>query len=235
MSDQPQGNGAPEASQGGSQPETVTMDRVAELVGRTVNQAISARYKAQDSKIERLLGDFASKFETVIGERGATSTQQDTGKTATIEESPQFRGLQKQLGELQKRAEQAEAARSQESAKARDALLRQKLAQSLADHGVDAARTKHAIGYLVDASKSVRYGDDGESLVFSSNGEELDFASGLKTWVASDDAKIYLPPRGTAGSGDKPANSNGRGNAPPDPYAHARSLVAEYFGGGSSR
>ena len=86
-------------------------------------------------------------------------------------------------------------------------------------------RARHALGVLVDAERRVRWADDGESLLFrTETHDELELGAGLREWLKTEDAKLYLPPRGAAGSGDRPG-------AQPPPRAPAgppdRAAVAE--------
>lgn len=214
-------------------PKYVTSDDVAKIV----NQAISARNKSFEAKVEKSLADMTvgigAKLEEIIATRAPapkSEAQQTAGAAEPkIEEHPAVRSLQKQLSELKNKAEKAEQERDNERAKTRDSSMRHRVQSALGEHGIDPKYTKHALGHLVDAEKLVRLGDDGESLIFrDAEGGDLDFATGLKGWVASDEAKIYLPPRGAAGSGTPTQhNSAGRGNAPPDPQEMLRALLMQ--------
>jgi hypothetical protein len=209
MDDKPQGNGAPEAPQGTSAPEALTLD----MVTKIVNQAISARSKSFEKTLEQKLSELSGKFQPAA---------------PPPEESPEHptnKGLMKRLEEMQKRLEAAENEKKAEQEKLRDRDLRSKVAERLAAAGIDGQRAKHAIGFLVDAQKSVKW--DGETLAFG----EVDFETGVSDWLKSEDAKLYLPPRGTSGSGDRPVTSSGRGNAPPDPDAGARAVLTDWFTG----
>lgn len=206
MADSTQGNGAPEASQGGDAPKYVTEEQL--------NRAISARLSDFSKKSEKALaeafGGFEKKLSEMLpktpdekGDKGTPTTQ-----SQSIEEHPQFKGLQKQLADLQKKAEESEKAAQAERAKARDTSLRQRLSEELAKGGIkDATRIKHAIRFLVDGERAVQWDEAGESIVFKSEDGVVDFGTGLKAWLKSDDAKLYLPPPegGASGGIGKPA------------------------------
>lgn len=130
-------------------------------------------------------------------------------KDADVENSPIVKGMQKQLAEATKKIKEAEERAAAEKAKQRDGALRQQLTEQLGKHGVDPKRMVHALSYLVDGTKTVRYSDDGDTIVFKdADGSDLDLTTGLKGWAQSDEAKIYLPPRGASGSGDRPAGKS---------------------------
>jgi hypothetical protein len=214
--DQPQGNGAPQAPQGDA-PSSVTEEKVAEIV----NRAISARNKMfQDQIGKQLDGVTKSIQENLKGltEQFAAGSATKDGKKGKKEgeegadESPVLKSLQRQLADLKADNERIAQSAAAEKAKNRDSSLRQKLAESLGEMGLkDAVRVKHAIHHLVDGEKRVSYGEEGEAIVFrDSDDSVLDLATGLKSWMKSEDGKYFLPPTGARGSGD------GRGgNAPP--------------------
>lgn len=123
-----------------------------------------------------------------------------------VESLPAFKGLKKQLDDAAKKIQAAEEREAAAKARQRDVTLRQQLSEALGKHGVDPKRMAHALSYLIDGTKSVRYSaDDAEDIVFrDGEGADVDLATGLKSWAQTDDAKIYLPPRGASGSGDRP-------------------------------
>lgn len=202
---QPQGDGQPQNPQGeGDKPQYVTTEQL--------NQAITNRFKPFEKKVEDLFaksGDaiLAKLSETIDQRFDALKTQPEkkTDPAPQIEDHPSFKGLQKQLQDLQKAADTAKAEAEAEKAKTREAKLRQRLGDELAGHGIDPTRAKHAVGYLIDVEKRVRWSeDDADAIVFrDADGQDLDFGTGMKAWAKSEDAKIYMAPRGTQGSGDR--------------------------------
>lgn len=209
--DQPQGNGVPETSQGEtSGPNYVTEEKLNELV----NRAISARFSAFEKKIGGQVSEAVSGLLPKLDEIVSAKLPQKADISPAndkLEESPFVKGLQKKLAELEEQNRKSQAERDAERARSRDVAMRQKLSEELAKHGVDSRYVKQALGYLVDAEKRVRWAEDeGDALVFrDADGSELDLSTGLRAWMKSDDAKIYMPPRGVSGSGDR-----GGGTAP---------------------
>lgn len=199
----------------GADVEVPTSAEIAEMITGAVRSHVD---KANKKLAESLLKEVGESVKKTLDEyeeaRASTETEHETEQqqAQSIENDPKFKGLQKQLEELTKQATTARQERDAEKAKQRDIALRQSLSEHLTKSGVDPKYVKHAVGLLVDAEKRVRYTEDGESIAFRDNdGTEIDLPTGLKSWVKSDDAKIYLPPRGASGSGDRPG---GRPAAP---------------------
>jgi hypothetical protein len=201
----PQGTPAQSGQGEGGEPKYVTEEQL--------NRAISAR-----------LGDFGKKIEKSISESLATTltakldelkasitapgtgdgTSKDPPKGGDVENSPLVKGLQKQLDDQKAAVLAMKNERDAEKARSRDQVLRTKLSEDLTRGGIDPTRVRQAVGILVDVEKRVRFADDeGDELVFKDTTGDVDLATGLKGWLKSDDAKIFLPPRGTQGSGDR--------------------------------
>jgi hypothetical protein len=234
-----QGNDPPQGSQGNGAPGSITLE--------DVNKAITARFSAYEKKLDTKFAESFGGFETKLTEllgakleelkpKADDADKKAKQEPASIEEHPQFRGLQKQLSEVKNKLEAQQKAAEAERAKARDVTLRQRVTERLTEGGIDGVRAKHALGYLVDSEKRVRFADDkDDSIIFAdANGEALDLETGLKGWLSSDEAKLYLPPRGAAGSGERNDNANRRGGAPPadDSDESARKALLSYFGQG---
>ncbi len=146
---------------------------------------------------------------------------------------PVIAGLQQQVEELKADNARKDAIAASEREQRRSSALRQHLAHALVKGGMDAGRARHAVGFLVDVEKRVKYAaDETDELVFVDGDEELELAAGLKAWLKSDDAKLYLPPRGVAGSGDRGGGST-RPQTPgqPDRAAVSNALLRVMDGG----
>jgi len=195
----------PDSSQGPDAPKNVTEEQL--------NKAISARLAAFEKKhkeqlaaaLETLAPTLDQLLEQKLAGIKAPEPAAPKGKTE-VENDPLFKGMQKRLAELEATANEARAQAAAQAKAAKDSLLRQKAAEELSKHGIDAARARHALATLVDSDKRVRWSEDDDSqLVFrDSDGTEVDLTTGIRSWVKTDEAKIFLPPRGTAGSGERP-------------------------------
>jgi hypothetical protein len=202
--DKPQGSQSQSGQGEGDPPKYVTEEQL--------NRAISARLGEFGKKIEKTLGE---SLGTMLGSKleefkasitpQADPSKEGSPKAADIESHPFVKGLLKQMSDQKALTEQLKSERDAEKASARDQKLRTKLSDELTKHGLDPKYVRHAVGVLVDSEKRVRFAaDDGDDLVFHEPAGAVDLATGLKGWVKSDDAKIYLPPRGTQGSGGQP-------------------------------
>lgn len=190
MADQSQGNVAPEATQGGDAPKYVTEEQL--------NKAITARFadfsKKQDSRFSESFGAFEKKILEALPkppEPGTQQTQQPDDKS--IENHPLFKGMAKKLADLEDRARKAEELTAAERSRAKDLTLKQSVMEALASANVkDAVRAKHAASFLIREGLA-KWNDAGDALVFRDADGDVDFATGFKGWLKSDDAKLYLP------------------------------------------
>lgn len=196
MSDATQGNGAPEAPQGETGPKFVTEEQL--------NRAITARFGELSKKLEKSFGETFTKALDEKLSSFAPKGNEDESKPASPLEHPEVKGVLKQMQELQSRLKASEEREAAAKAKARDTQLRQQVGEALASAGIkDSMRAKHALKFLVDGEKLVAWDDESERLVFRDSDGFVDFNTGLKGWLKSEDAKMYLPPPDTSGAGGR--------------------------------
>jgi hypothetical protein len=182
-----------------------------EQLGRAIASRFKAHEKTLEAKFAELTTGLVTKFEESAAKMAEASKTKEArpepakkAEPQSFEDSPAYVAMRKQLEELTKKQEQAIRERDAEKARSRDMGLRQKVTEALSSAGVDAARAKLAIGYLIDAAKVVGYSEDEpEAVVFRTSEGDQDLGSGLRTWLKSDEGKVFLPPRGTQGSGDR--------------------------------
>jgi hypothetical protein len=209
----PQGNQAPPGQGNGDEPKFVTEEQL--------NRAISARLGDFSKKIEKSLegaiGGLTAKLDEIT-KPSAPGTAPAAGGDGhkAIEESPIVKGLQKQLGDMKASVEKAQAERDSEKQKTRDQSLRTKVQDALTTGGLD--------------PKCVRFEEEGDELVFRDGATDVDFGTGLKTWLKSDEAKIYMPPRGTKGSGDQRDGRQSSNGHQPAPLTAGRALLGMALG-----
>jgi hypothetical protein len=212
-----------------------------------LDSLLTSRFRATEARVEKTitqtvaqsLDGFMGKLKTDIAALLPAPKPEPKPEPAKKEKDPgvadlELKKLQEQIATLTQQAEQARSERDSERAKVRDSTLRQKLGEALAAAGIDGLRARHAIGVLVDAEKRVRWLDDGDAIVFrAGDRDEVDLESGVRTWLKTDDAKLYLPPKGTQGSGDRPVGtgpSQTTTNGPPDRKAAAEGLRRALLG-----
>lgn len=201
--DEPQGSQSP-SGQGKDEPKYVTEEQL----NRAITARLSDLQKKFDKTVEAAIGGLGVKLDQLTEglkttPSGGTDTK-DTPKGVDLESHPFVKGLQKQLEEQKRSTEKILAERDAEKASARDQKLRSKLSENLTKGGLDPRHVGKAVGLLIDVEKRVRFSDDdGDEVVFKDATGDLDLDTGLKGWLKGDDAKIFLPPRGSQGSGDR--------------------------------
>lgn len=208
-SDKPQGNE-------GGEPQYATLDQITDATSEMINKALTNRNKQVEAKVEKAIAELQKSFEeklTALLEANKKApeptvddkkSKESANAAPKVEENPVVKELQAKLATVQKQLETTEREKRAERDRARDKDLRQKLSDELVKSGVDPTRVRHAVGLLADADKRVRYVDDTDEVVFlDEDGEPLDLKSGVKNWAKTEDAKIYMPARGTTGSGDR--------------------------------
>jgi hypothetical protein len=220
----PQGTAAPEAAEGTDvAPKHVTEQQL--------NKAITSRMKSFEERLEKSFGESFTSFSATLRTELAglmpkppEAKSEGGKKPGEKPESPELHALQDEVARLKKESEDVRIQRDVERTKLRDASLRQTLTDALASAGIEGVRARHAVGLLVDAEKRVRWSEREDAAVFRrSEHDVVPLDEGLGEWLRSDDAKLYLPPRNAAGSGDRPG-----GAAPKTPAAApTRSDVAE--------
>jgi hypothetical protein len=207
-------------------------------------KALARRFDAFAAEAKKSSGDMLAAFTAKLDElvsgaarapAGSAPADDKSGAHApSIEDHPTVKGLLKRIAEVEGRAKSAEDTAAAEKARARDGDMRRRLADALASHGIDGARAKHAVGFLVDAQKLVRLAEDGESILFKdADSGDVDLATGLKAWVKTEDGKLYKPPSGAAGSGDRPFG--GAPQKPGEPISReavGEMLLSHLRGGG---
>lgn len=227
------GNAPPNGAQGTSAPEALTEDRVMEIMNRAITSRLQDYGRKQEKHFSTLIETFTSKLDEKF--QGIGSSQGASGegneKPLSIQDHPEFKGLAKRLQETEARTKAAEDRAANERAKSMDSTLRQRLGDELTKHGLDSKYGRHAIGLLVDADKRARWSEDGERIVWrDDDGAEVELTQGVKAWAKSDDAKPYLPPRGTAGSGGLPGSGNQKPNGDVSEDTAARLLMQHLVG-----
>ena len=211
-----------------------------------MNKALGARFAGFETKMGKTIGDALSSFAGALkGELAGLLPKPEPAPAPAPEgkgkkdvaapapaDSPELKKLQDQVTELTQREKKAAQERDTERAKAKDTLLRQKLSDALVAGGVEAPRARHAVGLLVDAEKRVRWSEEDDKIVFQrAEHDEVELAVGVKDWLKTEDGKLYLPPTGAQGSGDRPGKNPPRGtNGAPNRSAVAQALRRVFLG-----
>jgi len=198
----------------GADPPKPTEGAPSYVTEEQLQAALTARFRTFEQKVDKTLSEGLGTFGTKLKDELAALFPKAEPKPEPAapkdgkpreEPNPELRRLQEQIGVLTQQADDARAERDAERARTRDSVLRQRVTDALSGVGIEGVRARHAIGVLVDAEKRVRWGEDGASILFRTDShDELELAAGVREWLKTEDAKLYLPARGALGSGDRP-------------------------------
>jgi len=192
-------------------------------VNDIVSKAMGARLKDFEKKQAKSLEEFGATLASKVSESVLAAVGEKLAETKPVEppaggeprklaeDDPIVKGLRKQVEQLTKQSQDREAAEKAAAAQVKASKLREKLTVALSKHGIEGLRASNAVAVLIDAHKRVNWeGDDSEALTFKDeSGDIVDIATGLQSWVSSDEGKLYAPPRGAVGSGERGTGRNG--------------------------
>lgn len=114
---------------------------------------------------------------------------------------PTLKGLDSEKEDMKKQLKLLMDEKLQREAELAEQRLQTSLRDTLTKHGVDPRHVDHAIAF-VQHGKLVKYDDDG-NLVMKVNQIDMPLTDAVNHWVKTDEAKLYLAPRGTQGSGQR--------------------------------
>jgi len=198
----------PDSSQGKAEPQYVTHKQFGELV----NKAIHGRFMTFETKLSKSVEESQTALADSIVERLSKAPnpppkEGEGGDQGAGDDNAQLTAMQRkferQMAEMERKVQTANEVSQRERQSALNVRLRQEASNALASAGVDGTRINHALGYLVDVEKRISYDDDNSRILFRDEDDMMvPLKDGVTGWSKSDDAKIYLPPRGAQGSGD---------------------------------
>lgn len=166
-----------------SETEEQEQEKPSYMTAEQFNKALSSREKA----FEKRLAQQQSKFEELLT-RLAPPPKEEKELSRTAE-------LEKTVKELSRSLQERDS-------RERDQNLRRMAEQTALQFGIDPEYREHALAYLIDHKKAIRYDSDG-SVIFELNGQIYDSVEdGMAAWANSKDAKAYKKPTGAHGSGD---------------------------------
>lgn len=198
------------------------------ITSEQLNKAISARFKAFDTKLTKQLDGFLEsiKLPTPPKDKEPDLPPKDgdaDDRFAKFERSMKARQtkLENQIKERDEQIGQERSARQVER-------MRRVAQDELASIGIEGTRGAHALGFLVDATKKVKIGEDGSPVFVDADGLEVPLRDGLADWAKTEDAALYRAPKGSAGSGERPGQSSytRSGN---DPESKALAAVTQFL------
>ncbi len=186
-----------ETGDGADDPQYVTKEDLNDIVNRAIT--------GHTGRLEKRLGKSIAEAITALRAQDAPEDDGDDDDVdpdqpkAKAKPNPQVqRQLTRHKNELKALQDKLE---SRDKA-ARDARLETAVTKSLGEAGLNGRHLRGARAFLYQEGK-VFLDDDGSELFMADDGTELDLKEGMKEWLDSDDAKLYQPPRGASGSGDR--------------------------------
>lgn len=180
-----------------------------EQLSQVVNQAVSSHMKRLDTKIgatmkdavAEALKDMVQKAKDDDDPPGADPPA-GGGKGADDKPNPAMTALKRQVETLTTKLQKAEDDRAGEAKQRQRDGLKSAVLKQLGESGLSGQHLRGAQAILYQDDR-VRIGDDGAHLFRNAEGEDLPLVEGVKEWIGSDDAKLFLPPKDVRGSGDR--------------------------------
>jgi hypothetical protein len=210
---------------------TSIQESVVGATGKLVNDAITKRLSAFEKTMGSTLESTITK--SLEGLKPATQTVHEGGAQDPAKDpsTVALRTMEAKLADVVARAEAADKRANAERMKNREAALHATATDSLSKLGiVDPIALKLAVGHL-KSEKRLQFEDDDNDdapvLYRADDNSMLGLGEGLKKWMTTPEAKHFMPPTGTRGSGSRPTGSSG-GTAPTKEAAE--SLLWEKFG-----
>lgn len=185
------------------------VEKLQQLVAGVVNQAIAARDKQADKKrqadIDTIKQEFTKALEGVKPVPAEPTDGKDGKNKGGDKESVALQTLQRQLEEQRARSDAFEAKANAERTQRRQVALSQTVSQALGVHGIEGNRARAALALLKNDSRIGFETDDEDNIVFrGEDGLSVSLDVGLRQWAKSEEARVFLPPSNTRGSGSRP-------------------------------
>ena len=253
MSEELQGQGAPQASQGTASPEETTKTEDKKFIDvESFNKALTQRNNKVEKTFEAKIAALQSSFDTQVKSQfeelrallqgskagGASESQtqsqaQPTAPTSQSADDARVKAMEKELKKLREQSDALAKERDSERQRARDGALHNSVLEALQAKGVSGHQAKLALGHLTKVAGSTRYSTDSpnEVVFVNADGEEMPLKDGVSSWLSTDEGKFFLPPRGVNGSGDRPGGKGpqtAQSKLTPESLA---ALIAGYTGG----
>ena len=144
---------------------------------------------------------FKKDLESVLAAQAAAAAPKEEVSETPTGPKPTVKSLDVEKEEMKKQLKilmDRDAAMRAEMA---EQTLNTTLRENFTKHGVDPRHVEHAIAFAKH-NKLVKQDEDG-NLVMKVNQIDLPLTDAVSQWVKTDDAKLYLAPRGTQGSGQR--------------------------------
>lgn len=243
MSDQPQGNGAPHAPQGNAPPEGAQGDAPKYVTEEQLNRAITARLRSFEDRVggsvTKSLEDFGSKltqsFTDQIAAFKPVAPAPERGQSAAPAwtETPEAKAMQKRLADAETALKRADDQRLAAIGASRLQTQRQRLAESVAGAGITADRAIVLYNHVVALGR-VHWDEVSDRPAWKTDeGDLIPLEEGARAYLKTSEAKLFLPPTGASGSGDRGGGGNAGAHPAPQRVERGdlgRAIVREFAG-----
>jgi hypothetical protein len=197
------------------------LDSIKQLVGGIVNSAIASRDKMSDKKRAEDRAGIQQDFAKLLDEKFAGLKPGDgdgdgkPGKGGKGKEDGELAAVRKTLDEMRRQNEEISAREKRARDRIVDNTVRQSVYDTLGQHGLDQARAKAAFAvFKLEDRLEAQVDDDSDSVAVlfrEDDGTHVPMADGIKRWMKSEAAKLYLPPTGARGAGSRPGKQEPTG------------------------
>lgn len=155
---------------------------------------------------------FKKDLESILASQvTAPSSKEEVLETGVVR--PTVKSLDLEKEEMKKQLKILLDDKAQTAAEMAEQRLNSTLRDNFTKHGIDPRHVEHAIAYAKH-NKIVKHDEDG-NLVMKVNQIDMPLQDAMPYWVKTEDAKLYLAPRGTKGSGQNGPVRAPSTNAPP--------------------
>ena len=179
-----------------------------------LNKGLTAREKKFDTQLQNSLKASQDAFTSSLDERfakftPATPADGGDGAIARKPDDVALKTLQKQLDDVKKALDTSQREKDEDRQKMAAIETRRKVGEELSKSGVtNGIQAKHALNSLASEGR-FKTDDEGRLLWVEDNGSEVEFPVGLRSWLKTDEGKLFLPPAGARGAGSNPGGGNG--------------------------
>ena len=144
---------------------------------------------------------FLARIERTIGERFADLQKPAPGTDVDDERlppssDPRVARLERQLADERRERRAERKAREEQAAETRRTMERRKFTEAFGAAGGDPKMLRGALALLHAEERKVRTNEDGRVVFMVDDDEEIDLAEGVKRFLASDEGRPYMAPRG---------------------------------------
>jgi hypothetical protein len=204
----------PEDNTGGgnnANQDDAIMDRLAPKIHNLINSALAGQKKLTEKQRAEDRDAIAKLLDEKLSALKPTDDPAPDGKGGKggKREDIEMASLRKQSEELKSRLDAAEQIAKAERQKNRDQAMRSLAYEEFARHGIDGERA-NGLYARFKFDNRLEYEDPeadptlNNMLYRGDDGAQVRFSDGMKAYVKTEQAKLYLPPSGARGAGSRP-------------------------------